>query len=142
MTVRIVENDDGTQYIVHDTVPTWLRSCDHIPWGCGDYAANTEPVDIVDRIDELVNQQLANYPNRSGYDHNIDQNTCPHCGREWHGLKITRRIELMRATGRHYDETYRYAEDDSEVLCEGSEFIGPMKHPPLWTLPLFPWGYW
>ncbi len=86
----------------------------------------TEPTDIVDRIDELVNDQLANYGNRSGYDHNVNQDLCPHCGREWHGLKITARIEQMRSLGR-YDEDYRYADDDSEVLCEGSEFIGPMK---------------
>jgi hypothetical protein len=98
----------------------------------GPAAANpppsTGPVDIVDRIDELVNDQLANYDNRSGYDHNINEQACPHCGREWHGLKITARIESMRIT-RCYDEGYRYADDDSEVLCEGSEFIGPMKYP-------------
>lgn len=95
-----------------------------------------EPVDIVDQIDELVNDQLANYGNRSGYDHNVNQELCWHCGRDWHGLKITARIEQMRARG-HYDEDYRYADDDSEVLCEGSEFIGPMKYPALGPMPSF-----
>lgn len=88
-----------------------------------------EPADIVDRIDELVNDQLANYGNRSGYDNNVNQDLCPHCDREWHGLRITARIEQMRSFG-HFDESYRYADDDSEVLCEGSEFIGPMKYGP------------
>ena len=85
-----------------------------------------KPVDIVDQIDELVNDQLANYPQRSGYDFPVNQEKCGHCGREWHGLKITRRMEEMRRRGR-FDESYRYGDDDSEVLCEGSEFIGPMK---------------
>jgi hypothetical protein len=84
------------------------------------------PVDICDQIDELVNDQLANYPQRSGYDFPVNQEKCGHCGREWHGLKITERMEEMRRL-RRFDESYRYADDDSEVLCEGSEFIGPMK---------------
>jgi hypothetical protein len=93
------------------------------------------PVDICDQIDELVNDQLANYPQRSGYDFPVNQDKCGHCGREWHGLKITARMEAMRQSGR-YDESYRYADDDSEVLCEGSEFIGPMKYSarPAWDL--------
>jgi hypothetical protein len=85
-----------------------------------------KPVDICDRIDELVNDQLANYPQRSGYDFPVNRDECPHCFREWHGLKITRRMEEMRWRGR-FDESYRYSDDDSEVICEGSEFIGPMK---------------
>ncbi|MCF8605137.1 hypothetical protein L5I01_17420 [Gordonia sp. HY442] len=69
--------------------------------------------------------------------------TCPHCDRDWHGLAITERIEEMR---REYqamaqdreDEggeieyadsailgDYRYADDDSPVICPGSTFIGP-----------------
>ncbi|MEN6546901.1 MAG: hypothetical protein ABFE07_12765 [Armatimonadia bacterium] len=79
--------------------------------------------DIVDRIDELVDQQLQQEP--SGYDHNINQDKCWHCGREWHGLPITQRIAQMYAR-RTYDETYSLAEDDSPVLCRGSNFIGPM----------------
>ena len=89
-----------------------------------------DPVDIVDRIDELVNNQLANYSRRSGYDYNVNQEICPHCAREWHGLKITARMESMRIVG-WYDEAYSYADDDTEVLCWGSDFIGPMRHSPV-----------
>lgn len=80
--------------------------------------------DIIDEIDVLVDQQLSGYYNRSGYDYNVNQDRCPHCDREWHGLKITERIESMAAYVA-YDEDYRYADDDSEVLCPGSSFIGP-----------------
>lgn len=44
--------------------------------------------DVIDAIDALVDAQLAQ--EASGYDHNINQPTCPHpgCGWEWHGLPI------------------------------------------------------
>ncbi|WML63640.1 hypothetical protein [Rhodococcus sp. AH-ZY2] len=84
--------------------------------------------DIVDRIDELVDEQLANYDRRSGYDHNVNQVWCPHCYRTWHGLAITERIEQMRHRG-EMDPDYRYSEDDSTVYCPGSDFIGPMADP-------------
>lgn len=80
--------------------------------------------DIIDEIDALVDEQLSGYHNRSGYDYNVNQDRCGHCHREWHGLKITRRIESMAAHVA-YDEDYRYADDASEVLCPGSSFIGP-----------------
>ncbi|MEA1798532.1 hypothetical protein [Rhodococcus qingshengii] len=80
--------------------------------------------DIIDEIDALVDDQLSSYQNRSGYDYNVNQDRCHHCEREWHGLKITARIESMAAHV-SYDEDYRYADDDSEVLCPGSSFIGP-----------------
>lgn len=80
--------------------------------------------DIIDEIDALVNEQLSGYSERSGYDYNVNQDRCGHCHREWHGLKITERIESM-AMHVSYDEDYRYADDDSEVLCPGSNFIGP-----------------
>jgi hypothetical protein len=87
-----------------------------------------KPVDICDQIDELVNDQLANYPQRSGYDFPVNQEKCGHCGRAWHGLKITQLMEMMRQSGR-YDESYRYDTDDSSVICPGSEFIGPIPNP-------------
>lgn len=80
--------------------------------------------DIIDEIDALVDEQLSGYSERSGYDYNVNQDRCGHCHREWHGLKITERIESMAAQVT-YDEDYRYADDDSEVLCPGSSFIGP-----------------
>ena len=79
--------------------------------------------DIIDRIGELVDQQLEQ--ERSGYDHNVNQVKCWHCGRDWHGLPITERIAEMYAR-RTYDEAYSLAGDDSPVLCAGSDFIGPM----------------
>ena len=82
--------------------------------------------DIIDKIDALVDEQLSAYDSRSGYDHNVNQERCCHCGREWHGLKITARMESMAAQVA-YDEDYRYADDDSEVLCPGSSFIGPTR---------------
>lgn len=79
--------------------------------------------DIIGRIDELVDDQLQQ--ERSGYDHNLNQEKCWHCGRDWHGLPITERIAEMYAR-RTYDEAYSLADDDSLVLCAGSDFIGPM----------------
>lgn len=38
-----------------------------------------------DEIDDLVDAQLRQV--RSGYDHNINQDRCPHCGGSWHGLR-------------------------------------------------------
>ena len=52
--------------------------------------------DLVDRIDRLVHDQLANHDNRSGHDSNVNQDPCPHCGRAWHGLAITERMQQMR----------------------------------------------
>lgn len=40
--------------------------------------------DVVDAIAALVDEQLEQ--ERSGYDHNINQDTCPQCGGPWHGL--------------------------------------------------------
>ncbi|UJC77958.1 hypothetical protein D4768_09785 [Rhodococcus erythropolis] len=80
--------------------------------------------DIIDEIDALVDEQLSGYSERSGYDYNVNQDRCGHCHREWHGLKITERMESMAALVA-YDEDYRYADDDSDVLCPGSSFIGP-----------------
>ncbi|SLJ40364.1 Uncharacterised protein [Mycobacteroides abscessus subsp. abscessus] len=40
--------------------------------------------DVVDAIAALVDEQLEQ--ESSGYDHNINQDTCPRCGNGWHGL--------------------------------------------------------
>ncbi|MER5836675.1 hypothetical protein ACIQYW_18970 [Rhodococcus erythropolis] len=82
--------------------------------------------DIIDEIDALVDEQLSAYDSRSGYDHNVNQERCWHCGREWHGLKITERMQTMRSFG-EVDAGYRYADDNSEILCPGSNFIGPTQ---------------
>lgn len=85
--------------------------------------------DIIDRIDELVDESLTAGESCSDYMNNDPEYPrCPHCNRHWHGLRITQRIEDMRYRGR-YDEDYSIASDDSAVLCEGSDFIGPQRPP-------------
>lgn len=92
--------------------------------------------DIVDRIDALVDEQLAAGEARTGFDYGDPTfPRCSHCERHWHGLPITARIAAMYARG-EFDEDYRVDDDDSRVLCHGSEFIGPMpgEYPyPQWT---------
>ena len=44
----------------------------------GEPRRDNEP-DIVDRIDESVDEQLAGYHERSGYDYNVGEQACPHC---------------------------------------------------------------
>ncbi|MCV7208381.1 hypothetical protein [Mycolicibacterium canariasense] len=75
--------------------------------------------DIVDEIDALVDEQLARYDQRSGYDHNVNQDRCPNCGRHWHGLPLTAVVAFMYATGRYFPE-YSAADDHSPIVCPGS----------------------
>ncbi|MFC4373283.1 hypothetical protein ACFO5K_04140 [Nocardia halotolerans] len=86
--------------------------------------------DIVDAIDELVDWQMSNHANRSGYDYNVGQDKCPHswCSDDFHGLPITSRMREMRGWG-HMDPDYRYADDTTDVLCPGSEFVGEFTPP-------------
>jgi hypothetical protein len=64
--------------------------------------------DIVDDIDQVLK---AGEP--------FEQpSLCPHCNRDWHGLPITRQLQNMASSG-ILDPDYRYAADDSEVLCPG-----------------------
>ena len=80
---------------------------------------------IVDRIDELVDAQLAVGPVDDYHADRYDR--CPHCGRHWHGIPVTEQIDAMYGMG-VYDEGYSTDSDDSPVLCQGSDFIGPMPH--------------
>ncbi|NKU54973.1 hypothetical protein GS881_15610 [Rhodococcus hoagii] len=85
--------------------------------------------DIIDDIDALVDEQMAGGEPIGGYDYDDPGfPDCPHCSEGWHGLKITARMREMRWGGA-FDEDYRYAEDESEVLCPGSDFIGPWATP-------------
>ncbi|AVP42299.1 hypothetical protein SEA_FENRY_73 [Gordonia phage Fenry] len=82
--------------------------------------------DIVDDIDALIDEQLAAGEPIGGYDYNDpDYPKCWHCGRDWHGLAITERMNEMRWRG-ELDPDYRYADDTSRVVCPGSKFIGPL----------------
>lgn len=104
---------------------------------------------LLDRIDALVDEQLDGGEPETGYDFDDpDFPGCPHCNRDWHGLAITLRIERMRQYGT-FDVNYKYAEDDSPVLCPGSDFVGPWATPNqiktmrthryLGTTPTAPW---
>ncbi|AMS02989.1 hypothetical protein BJD60_gp68 [Gordonia phage Schnabeltier] len=86
--------------------------------------------ELIGEIDTLIADQLAAGEPMNGYDFDDpDFPTCWHCGRDWHGLAITERMNEMRALGA-FDEGYRYADDDSAVSCPGSSFIGPVQTPP------------
>lgn len=87
--------------------------------------------DIVDDIDALVDWQLEQ--ESSGYDHNINQERC-RCGRDWHGLPITKRIDSMRSRGQ-FDPSYVYADDESPIMCVGSNMPGPWRQVGMWQLP-------
>lgn len=83
--------------------------------------------DIIDTIDALIEQQLAEGEPHGGFDAG-DPNfpTCPHCDRDWHGFPLTERVEAMRHDG-SFDEGYRVRDDDSTVLCPGSDRYGPAR---------------
>lgn len=86
--------------------------------------------DIVDTIDQLIDEQLQAGEHRTRLANQYPQ--CPHCVRDWHGIPITERMEEMRQSAR-FDESYRFSDDESVVLCRGSEFIGPQPlEPPPW----------
>ena len=90
---------------------------------------NASEQSLLDRIDALVDEQLDGGEPETGYDFDDpDFPGCPHCNRDWHGLAITERIERMRQYG-IFDANYKYAEDDSPILCPGSDFIGPWATP-------------
>ncbi|QWY84343.1 hypothetical protein SEA_JALAMMAH_77 [Gordonia phage Jalammah] len=100
--------------------------------------------DIVDDIDALIDEQLAAGETGQARRAATADRRCGHCGRAWHGLAITTRMEemrreyltsvvLARMRGEEYEYAesailgdYRHADDDSTVLCPGSEFIGPL----------------
>ncbi|QFG09702.1 hypothetical protein PBI_PIPP_78 [Gordonia phage Pipp] len=100
--------------------------------------------DIVDDIDALIDEQLAAGETGQAQRAATADRRCGHCGRAWHGLAITTRMEKMRRDylnrvmmsrllGEEYEYAesailgdYRYADDDSTVLCPGSEFIEPL----------------
>lgn len=82
--------------------------------------------DILDEIDAVLN---VGEPEIGYYFDDPKYPRCPRgCGRPWHGMALTRRIQQMHAFGQ-MDPEYRYAEDDSEVLCPAPDFIGPHRPP-------------
>lgn len=84
--------------------------------------------DIVDRIGQLVDEQMAGGEPRAGFDFgDPTYPRCPHCDRHWHGLPLTGVVAYMYLH-RWYPSNYVAAEDESPVVCQGSEFIGPMPY--------------
>lgn len=116
--------------------------------------------DIIDDIDALVDEQLAGGESAAQQRAEMAERRCPHCGRGWHGLAITQRLERMRIEHQQREERrrimawigegvgeadyaesaildgYRYDEDDSPVICPGSDFIGPPQPPPECECPM------
>lgn len=101
-----------------------------------------------DEIDDLVDLQMRQ--TRSGYDYNVNQLKCIHCQEDAHSVPITERMQqmrrLFRSTISYYEDeprasdevvaqldAYRYDQDDSPIVCPGSDFIGAPK-PPAWQL--------
>lgn len=82
---------------------------------------------VLDEIDALVDESMAGGEPHTGYDYgDPTYPSCPHCDRAWHGLPVTEKIaEMYDWTG--WDDDYVLTEDDSQVLCPGSEFIGPAR---------------
>ncbi|RDI49187.1 hypothetical protein [Nocardia mexicana] len=85
---------------------------------------------MIDDIDALLEDLSPDDEPETGYD--FDDPTfpaCPRgCGRHWHGMHVTERIEAMHHRG-FMDPGYRYREDDSPILCPAPDFIGPHRPP-------------
>ncbi|NNH71635.1 hypothetical protein HLB23_17480 [Nocardia uniformis] len=90
---------------------------------------------LIDAIDQLVDEQLAEGEPCGGYDYGDPTfPRCPNpwCGEDWHGLPITARMAEMR-WHRELDPEYRYHDDESMVLCPGSAYDGEFTAPHLRT---------
>ena len=92
---------------------------------------------VLDDIDRLVDESLSRGDRSDSFhgDQYREQQPCPWCGQGWHFLKITERMHMMRLGSYGQDEfgqgivdpDYRHDEDDSMILCPGSEFHGPVQ---------------
>ncbi|WP_032376685.1 hypothetical protein [Rhodococcoides fascians] len=85
---------------------------------------------VLDDIDALVDEQMSQFDRRTGYDHN-NRSTVPkcRCGEDFHGLPITQTMQSMRLSG-YMDPGYVYADDDSRIMCPGTEVEGPLWREP------------
>lgn len=72
---------------------------------------------VLDDIEELVNEELTQ--TRSGYDHNISQEHCPVCGRNWHGLPGDGKFGVV-AEGTPGAESYPAAGNGGAKGCPGA----------------------
>lgn len=78
-------------------------------------------MDIIDTIDALIDEQLAEGEKQSGNDR------CPHCDRDWHGFPLTEQIADMYSFGLFDEDYVGLGADDSLVLCPGSSHYGPAR---------------
>lgn len=90
--------------------------------GGGASAASQDPrcrpeQHVLDDIEALVNEELTH--TRSGYDRNINQEPCPVCGRNWHGLPGDGRFDVI-AEGTPGAESYRPAGNGGAKGCPGA----------------------
>lgn len=90
---------------------------------------------VLDEIDRLVDESLARGDQSDsfhGEQYRQDQ-PCPWCVEGYHYLPITQQMWMMRQGSYAVDEfgygivdpDYRVEDDDSPILCPGSEFHGP-----------------
>lgn len=87
---------------------------------------------ILDEIDNLVDESLER-GDQSGTFRGERYDKCTLCGDDYHFLAITTRLVQMRHGSYGFDEfnqgivdpDYRYQDDDSPIVCPGSNYLGP-----------------
>lgn len=93
-------------------------------------------------IDELVDDRIAcgAWTALDRFSGAGEYPRCPHCNREWHGLPIINRSAKMQKRRDLVDGCGTEA-DDTHVLCQGSDYIGPMpfEHRPSAAFQLPEW---
>jgi hypothetical protein len=87
--------------------------------------------DIVAAIDALIDEQL-----EEGETWREQSLYCPHCDRDWHGFPLTKQVAAMYLRGL-FDEDYKVGEDDSAVLCPGSDVYGPVPEEAVKTMDFY-----
>lgn len=91
--------------------------------------------DVLDEIDRLVDESLARGDQSDSFhgEQYRKEQPCPWCAEGYHYLPITQRMYEMRRGSYAMDEfgqgivdpAYRFEDDESPILCPGSEFHGP-----------------
>lgn len=92
---------------------------------------------VLDEIDRLVDESLARGDRSDSFhgEQYREEQPCPWCVEGYHYLPITQRMWEMRQGSYARDEfgygimdpDYRFEDDDSPVLCPGSEYHGPVE---------------
>lgn len=83
---------------------------------------------VIDCIDALVDEQIDNYDNRSGYDHNVNQAVCALCGGEWHGTRaVVNSLDPWAHTGRTLGCPGAYATGPQRIRFRHRRAIDPRQ---------------